>query len=197
MRHSKQWIGVVILVWTVAVFGAWKPGSGPQISASQEEWTGLKQDLLSAKLDSKPYALSKRSTACDFDLRIRTPFAKAAAFAQRSKDNPDLLTFEAVQTSLSTGVLTVEMVTLARGRDQAQAAGLVVVTDKGTAEPMQESLIRTHLRSVGFYAEPFYEVVKVFSFDMDALKDAKFLTLRILESEDKSLDLKVNLGKLR
>lgn len=161
------------------------------------QWPALLQELKEINLDAKPYYFSKRSRNFDHEIRLMTPLAQTAGFVQRNEKDPAAMTLERSLPFLTSGVVTLEVSSMARGREQAEAVQAALKTDAKSLTPIASQHVNTRLRQVGFYAEPYYQSLKTFSFDAEDLAGATFLSIVVTEPEGKTLEIEVDLKKLR
>ncbi|MEW5763969.1 MAG: hypothetical protein AB1824_03240 [Acidobacteriota bacterium] len=161
------------------------------------QWPSLLQELKDLNLDAKPYYFSKRSRNFDHEIRLMTPFAQTAGFVQRNEKDEAAMTLERSLPFLTSGVVTLEVSSMARGREQAEAVQAALKTDAKSLTPIASQHVTTRLRQVGFYAEPYYQALKTFSFDAEDLAGATFLSIVVTEPEGKTLEIEVDLKKLR
>jgi hypothetical protein len=161
------------------------------------QWPALLEELKDLDLDAKPYFFNKRTRAYDHEIRLMTSFAQTAGFVQRNGKDPAAMTLERSLPFLTSGVVTLEISSMARGREQAEAVQAALKTDAKTLTPIASQLVNTRLRQVGFYAEPYYQALKTFSFDAEDLAGATFLSIVLTESDGKTLQIEVDLKKLK
>lgn len=164
----------------------------PESTFNQE-----KVELAKAPVNKKPYRLTARSRIYDHEVRLRTPFARAAAYVQANEDRLDQLTYAEVAKAFDGPEITVELRTQSRNRDKSEAVMVVLKTEAGTLQPVMNKLVSSTLQKIGYRGEQFYVVERVFTFDMAAVAKAKTLTVSIVEYKGHSIELPVELDQIQ
>lgn len=189
----KRWAAALLLVsFAVAAAAATRLVSG----SSEEEWPALKERLARVDLEGSPYTYAKRTRNYDFEVAFRTPFAQAAAFVQRNAKNPEAVTLERCLSFLSSGVVSVEVSAMARGKEQAEAVKAVLRVDGKDLAPLSVQEHATRLRQIGFYAEPYYQASHTFFFDADALSGASSVLVVLIDAEGHEVEIRVKTERL-
>jgi hypothetical protein len=163
-------------------------------------WPTVLSQLKTLRPDKAPYRLTHRCRAYDEEVLIQTPMVRAAAFVQLSKKEGKAVTPEQLASVFDPHRLIIELHTYHRNVEKAGAVEISLKVDGKPVHPLQSMLLTTQLKSVGFYAEPFYYGTKQFVFDMAECKGAKSLTVVIVESENKGAEIhemQVDLAKLQ
>jgi hypothetical protein len=189
---------IAVGLMSVSVLAAsmeWK--SGIQTSFSENQWPSLLESLQAARCDRAPYRLTKRTRAFDYRVHLVTPFCAAAAKVQSRRDASAPLTFDTVRAELDSARLGVNLQTMHRSVDGAQAVTLALRADGKMVQPLMDRLEKSQLRSIGFYAEPFYVVDRSFDFDLAEVSRAKKLSVVIFESDSKQVEVPVDVSELR
>jgi hypothetical protein len=199
MKRTFQFL--ILSLIAAALFAApsiqWKPGGGIQTRLAPDEWPALLEDLSSAHLSRRPYRLSKRTVAYDFDIHVITPFARAAEYVQEEGGAKPTLSFEDVFKRFDPGRLTLQLKTVHRTQDAAEGVLLVLKTDTGTLQPYQDKILSSMPEKIGQYFERFHVVVRDFNFDSSQVAGTKSLTAVLIENDDTTLELPIDLEKLR
>lgn len=190
-------VAVLLAAALVSAAAARREGEGIQTAFSADQWPSLLNDLKDAKLDRHPYHMSKRTRAFDHDVRVLTPFAKAALFVQADKKDEASLTFEAVAKHLDPSTILVLVESQHRAQKSAEGVTAALKVDGRMVDPVLEGIDHTMYKTVGYYAEKMFVCQKRFVFDMQELKGAKSLALVLTEPEGKTLDMEIDLAKLR
>ena len=152
-------------------------------------WPAALEEMKKIKPDREPYRLTHRCRAYDEVIHIQTPMVRAASFVEASRKEKKTVTPEQVAKIFDPFRLIIDLNVFHKNVEKAGAVEISLLVDGKPVHPLQSTLITTELRSVGFYAEPFYYSTKQFTFDMDQVKGAKELTLVIVESEDKGAEI--------
>lgn len=175
----------------------WKPGSGIQMRLAEGEWPAVLEDLLGARLNKKPYRLSKRTTAYDFDVHVITPFARAAEFVQAVKERETIPTYEEVSRQFDPGRLALRLKTAHRVREASEGVLAVLKTDARTVQPYQDKILSSMPVKIGQYYEQYHVVVRDFYFDASQVAGARSLSVVLMENDGATIEIPVDLGRLR
>jgi hypothetical protein len=185
-------------LFTLIVFSgmAQQLPKGIQTVFSPADWPSLLQDLKAARINHKPYLLSKRTRICDHELKILTPFAVAAETVQ-ALDSTKEVTFDDVIGRLNPDFLTIELTSSSISKTRSEGILLALEVDGNLIQPIKDQLISTIFKGVGFYARPTYFATKTFTFDMNAVRSAKSISVVIMEDDKRRFDIPLDLDKLR
>jgi hypothetical protein len=181
-------------VWINPGLNALAQNIQTEIPASN--WPAVLSELKVLRPDKAPYHLSKRSRAYDHEVYILTPMARAAAFVEANKKTPEAITSGAITRAMDRDRFVVEVTSSHRAMDKSREVQARLKIDGKVAEPYQDSLLVTQLKSVGFYAEQYYFTTRQFAFITDDVKAAKTLSIILVEADGKTYELPVDLSKL-
>lgn len=201
MHWSRKTLyAAVVAACTLATLGLDGFAQSLVTEVPSANWPAVLAQLKTLRPDKAPYRLTHRCRAYDEEILIQTPMVRAAAFVEMSKKEGKTVTPEQVAKVFDPHRLVIELHTYHRNVEKAGAVEISLEVNGKPVHPLQSTLITTQLKSVGFYAEPFYYGTKQFVFAMDELKGAKSLTVVIVESEDKGAEIHqmpVDLPKLQ
>lgn len=184
---------------TVAVMGLEGLAQSLVTEVPPANWPAVLEQLKTLRPDKAPYRLTHRCRAYDEEVLIQTPMVRAAAFVGMSKREGKVVTPEQLAKTFDPHRLVIELHTYHKNVEKAGAVEISLKVDGKPVHPLQSTLLTTQLKSVGFYADPFYYGTKQFVFDMEDLKSAKSLTVVIVESQDEGAEIHeipVDLSKL-
>lgn len=199
MKKSARMLALVL--FAASAFAApsvqWRPGDGLQMRLSAADWPAVLEDLRSAHLGKKPYHVSKRTMGYDFDVRVLTPFARAAEYVQQEKGGKASPSFDEVSKRFEPGRLALQLKAVHRSQDAAEAVLAVLKTDSTTLQPYQDKILSSLPEKIGQYFEQYHVVVRDFYFDPSQLAGAKSLAVELIENDGTTLDLPLDLERLR
>ena len=187
-------VGSVLLL--VATPG-WGSGGGLQVSLPQEQWESTLKELSKAKVDRGAYRISKRTFTYDFEVPLVTPYARAARFVQARKPGAPPATYEEVSAAMIPGRLEVELKIKHRSKESAAGVLLMLAAGEQNIQPFQDKELTTFLKSEGFYAEPFYNVIKSFAFDLSQVPLPQGPEIVIIETDGSFVRVPVRWERLR
>ncbi len=196
----KSLIAAIVAVGATASWGLEGLAQSLVTEVPAGGWPSALEQIQKIKPDKEPYRLTHRCRAYDEVIHIQTPMVRAASFVTATTKEGKKVTPEQVAKIFDPFRLIIDLNVFHRNVDKAGAVEVSLLVDGKPVHPLQSSLITTELRSVGFYAEPFYYSTKQFTFDMDQVKGAKELKLVIVESEDKGAEIHeipVDLSRLK
>ncbi len=190
-------LGAGFLLASLGVLGLDGLADGIVTELPASPWTTVLGELKSLKFERAPYHLLKRSRAYDHDILIETPMARAAAYVQANKKDPKALAPEAVARAFDPSRLIIETKTFNHAIEHSQGVLLALRVDGRVLQPVKDDLISTTLKSVGFYADPLYVTIKQFMFSMDDIRGAKAMSVMIIEPDNTTYELPLDLARLK
>ncbi len=171
--------------------------NGIQTAFPNDQWTNLLGDLREVHLNRGPYRITKRTRVFDHEVRIVTPFAAAAEKVQGLRGGARNATYEHVAKELAGTRLLVKLHTMCRSQPLAEAVTIALRVDGRSVQPILDRLEMSQLKSVGFYAEPFYIVDRTFFFELSEIVGAKAVSVLVFEDEGEAIELPVDVPALR
>lgn len=175
----------------------WSADKGLQLTLPKEQWEATLKELGKAKTDRSSYRISKRTRSYDHEITIITPYTRAARFVQSRSPKAPPPTYEEVMTAMAPGRLEVELRIMHRSKEEAEGALLMLAVAEQNIQPYQDKLLTSFLKAVGFYAEPFYVVIKSFAFDLTQVPLDKAPEVVIIETDESLVRVPVRWDRLR
>jgi hypothetical protein len=191
---SATLFGLGLLLWTAP---GWGTGAGIQLTLPREDWEATLKELSKAKVEKGAYRIGKRTFTYDFEITVVTPYARAARFVQAAKPGAPPPTYEQVSTAMVPGRLEVELKIKHRSKEAAAGVLLMLAAGEQNIQPYQDKELTTYLKSEGFYAEPFYNVVKSFAFDLAQVPVAQSPEVVIIETNGSFVRVPVRWERLK